>query len=38
VKVTQIRTLSTERLGSRLSRLDDAHMQRITNGLQQIIG
>ena len=38
VKISQIRTLSTERLGARISRLDDADLQRIIDGLQQLIG
>jgi hypothetical protein len=38
VKISQFRTLSTERLGARISRLDDADMQRIIDGLQQLIG
>lgn len=37
VKITQIRTLSTERLGARIAKLDDGDMQRIVDGLQQVI-
>ena len=38
VKVSQIRVLATERLGDRVSRLDDAAVMQIVNGLHQLIG
>ena len=38
VKISQIRTLSTERLGHKLSRLDEAEVNRIIEGLLDIIG
>jgi len=37
VKISQIRTLSTERLGKRLGRLSEAEMDRIAEGLLDII-
>lgn len=37
IKITQIRTLSTERLGARVGQLAAADVQRIIEGLQQII-
>ncbi len=37
VKISQIRTLSTERLGARLGRLADADVRRIVDGLLQLI-
>jgi mRNA interferase MazF len=38
VKISQIRTLSVERLGKRLGRLSDAEMSQIVEGLNEIIG
>ena len=38
VKVSQIRTLSTQRLGARLGRLSDADLQHLLGGLWQLIG
>ncbi len=38
VKLSQIRTLSTERLGPRLARLADHDMTEILNGLLELIG
>jgi mRNA interferase MazF len=38
VKVGQIRTLSTERLGKRLARLEPAAVARVIEGLNEIIG
>jgi mRNA interferase MazF len=38
VKVSQIRTLSTERLSRRLGQLDEAQMAEIVDGLQELIG
>lgn len=38
VKMGQIRTLSTERLGKRLARLDPEDLARIVEGLNEIIG
>jgi mRNA interferase MazF len=38
VKMGQIRTLSTERLGKRLARLDPEELARIVEGLNEIIG
>jgi len=37
VKISQIRTLSTERLGKRLSRVSDQEMAHIIEGLMEII-
>ena len=37
VKISQIRTLSTERLGHKLSHLDEAEVNRIIEGLLDII-
>jgi mRNA interferase MazF len=37
VKISQIRTLSTERLGRRLGRLPEADLDRIVEGLLDII-
>ena len=38
VKISQIRTLSTERLGHRISRLEEADVNRIVEGLMDIVG
>ena len=38
VKISQIRTLSTERLGDRVGALSEEAMQRILAGLLEIIG
>ena len=38
VKISQIRTLATERLGNRLGRLDETEVDRIIEGLLDIIG
>lgn len=38
VKISQVRTLSTERLGRKLGRLDEAEVERIVEGLLDIIG
>jgi mRNA interferase MazF len=38
VKISQVRTLSTERLGERAGGLSEADVQRILEGLLQIIG
>jgi len=37
VKVSQVRTLSTERLGARLGRLDEDDIREIIDGLLQLI-
>jgi mRNA interferase MazF len=38
VKISQIRTLSTERLGARLGRLSPEELQSVVEGLNEIIG
>jgi mRNA interferase MazF len=38
VKITQIRTLSTERLGKRLGRIGEDEVDRMVEGLLDIIG
>ena len=38
VKISQIRTLSTERLGKKLGRLPEAEVDRVLEGLLDIIG
>lgn len=38
VKISQIRTLSTERLGKRLGHVDADEMRQILEGLNEIIG
>jgi mRNA interferase MazF len=38
VKISQVRTLSTERLGKKLGRLPEAEVNRIIEGLLDIIG
>jgi mRNA interferase MazF len=37
VKITQVRTLSTERLGARAARLDSDDLREIVEGLTQLI-
>ncbi|WP_449258454.1 type II toxin-antitoxin system PemK/MazF family toxin [Chlorobium limicola] len=38
VKISQIRTLSTERIGSRIGRLSAEELIRVIEGLNEIIG
>jgi len=38
VKISQIRTLSTERLGRKLAHLDDVEVHRLVEGLLDIVG
>jgi mRNA interferase MazF len=38
IKISQVRTLSTERLGKKLGRLPEAELSRIVEGLLDIIG
>ena len=38
VKISQIRTLATERLGRRLARAPDEELARVIEGLNEIIG
>ena len=38
VKISQIRTLSTERLGKRIGRIEPEDMDQIIEGLNEIIG
>ena len=38
VKVSQIRTLSTERIGKRLARTSDEELARVLDGLLEIVG
>lgn len=38
VKITQIRTLAAERLGSRLGRLEEHDLQQLVEGLVQLVG
>jgi len=38
VKISQIRTLSVERLGKRMARVSDDEMSQIVEGLNEIIG
>jgi mRNA interferase MazF len=38
VKISQVRTLSTERLGTRVTRLQDPDLARIVEGLVQLVG
>lgn len=38
VKISQIRTLSVERLGKKLGHVSDAEMSQIVEGLNEIIG
>jgi len=38
VKLGQVRTLSTERLGKRIGRVEDAELEQAVDGLNEIIG
>jgi len=38
VKISQVRTLSTERLGRRLGRASDEELARVLEGLLEIVG
>jgi mRNA interferase MazF len=38
VKISQIRTLSTERLGKRLGRASDEELAKVLDGLLEIVG
>lgn len=38
IKISQIRTLSTERIGRRLARASDSEMSRVIEGLNEILG
>jgi mRNA interferase MazF len=38
VKISQIRTLSVERLGRRLGQLDEAGVSQVMEGLKEILG
>ena len=38
IKISQIRTLSTERIGRRLARASDTEMSRVIEGLNEILG
>jgi mRNA interferase MazF len=38
VKISQIRTLSTERIGKRLARASDEELARVLDGLLELIG
>lgn len=38
VKISQIRTLSAERLGRKIGRLTPEHMDRLIDGLNEIVG
>lgn len=38
IKISQIRTLSTQRLGKKLGRIDETEVDRIVEGLLDIIG
>ena len=38
IKISQIRTLSTERLGTLLARASDEELARAVEGLQEIVG
>lgn len=38
VKISQIRTLSTERIGQRLARASDEEVARVLDGLNEILG
>jgi mRNA interferase MazF len=38
VKMSQIRTLSTERIGKRLARVHDADVAKVMEGLKEILG
>jgi mRNA interferase MazF len=38
IKISQIRTLSTERLGDRITQVDEAALGEIVDGLLELIG
>jgi len=38
VKISQIRTLSTERIGRRLARVSDEDLVHVIEGLNEIVG
>jgi mRNA interferase MazF len=38
IKISQIRTLSTDRIGQRLARASDEELARVVDGLNEIIG
>jgi mRNA interferase MazF len=38
VKISQIRTLSVERLGKKLGRLSPEELERVIDGLNEIVG
>jgi mRNA interferase MazF len=38
VKISQIRTLSVERIGKRLARVDTQHVGKVMEGLKEILG
>jgi mRNA interferase MazF len=38
VKISQVRTLSTERLGPRLGQLDEENLAQVVTGLDELIG
>ncbi len=38
VKISQVRTLSTERIGRRLGRASDEEVARVVDGLMEIVG
>jgi mRNA interferase MazF len=38
IKISQIRTLATERLGRRLARVSDEELARVIEGLNEIVG
>ncbi|MCC6362109.1 MAG: type II toxin-antitoxin system PemK/MazF family toxin [Bryobacterales bacterium] len=38
IKITQVRTLSTQRLGKTLGRIDDEDMATIMEGLNEVLG
>ena len=38
IKISQVRTLSTERIGSRLARVSEEELARVIDGLSEIIG
>jgi len=37
VKISQVRTLSTERLGRRIGRVEDSELEKVIDGLNEII-
>lgn len=38
IKISQIRTLATERIGRRLARVSDEELARVVEGLNEIVG